>query len=331
MNGDLRWASLKLVVFTAFTAVITVWLASIIGNFQLFSSPYEVKAEFTNATGLLHGDVVKAAGVTVGRVDEIAIKDGLAIVSMSIDEDAHIPEDVEAEIRFRNLIGQRLVQLVQPEDSTASGVLEDGDLITLDHTDPAFDLSDLFNGLRPLIRSTNPADINLVAREVVTALRGRSDDIAGLLTNVSEISEMLATKDQELSTLLEGLNVVSSDLAGRDDQLRRTLGYINRFFEKVLDNRRALARALVTLEDAAVRIERLVDNNAENIDAELEALADILDVVDRRRADLESIIRRLPDMLVAVERVTGYGEWTNLHLIDVCKDDSGTCGSRGTP
>lgn len=275
--------------------------------------------------------MVKAAGVTVGRVNEIRIKDGLAIVTMAIDEDAEIPEDVEAEIRFRNLIGQRMVKLVQPEGATASGVLEDGDLITIDETDPAFDLSDLFNGLRPLIRSTNPADINLVAREAVTALRGRSDDISGLLTNVSEISEMLAAKDQELSTLLEGLNVVTSDLAGRDEQLERTLGHINRFFEKVLNNKRALARALVTLEDAAVRIERLVDRNAENIDAELEALSEILDVVDRRRNDLEAVVRSLPEMLVAVERVTGYGEWTNLHLIHVCKDDFGTCGSRGTP
>ena len=331
MNDDLRWVSLKLVAFTAFTAVITVWLASIIGNFQLFSSPYEVKAEFTNATGLLNGDVVKAAGVTVGRVNEIRIRDGLAVVTMAIDEDVRIPDDAGAEIRFRNLIGQRLVQLVQPEDSATSGVIEDGDLITLDHTEPAFDLSDLFNGLRPLIRSTNPADINLVAREVTDALRGRSDDIAGLLTNVSEISEMLAAKDQQLSTLLDGLNVVTSDLAGRDQQLERTLGYINRFFEKVLNNKHSLARALVVLEDAAVRINRLVDRNAANIDAELEALAEILAVVDRRRDNLESIVRSLPEVLVAVERVTGYGEWTNIHLIHVCKDDFGSCGSRGTP
>ena len=330
MNEGLSWTSIKLFVFTAFTAAVTLWLASIIGNFQFFSSPYEIKAEFSDATGLLNGDVVKAAGVTVGRVEEIRVRNGLAIVTMSIDEDAEIPADVEAEVRFRNLIGQRMIQLVQPE-TTSAELLRDGDVISLDHTEPAFDLSDLFNGLRPLIRSTSPADINTVAREVVTALRGREDNIAGLLTNVSEISDTLAAKDQQLSTLLDGLNIVTRDLAGRDRQIERTLGYINEFFAKVLRNRRSLARALVVLEEAAGRIETLVDNNAENIDVSLESLADILEVVERRRGDLESIVRRLPEVLVAVERVTGYGEWTNLHLIHVCKDDFGVCGGRGTP
>ncbi len=195
-NDGLSWISAKLIIFTAFTAAVTLWLASIIGNFQFFASPYEIKAEFTDATGLLNGDVVKAAGVTVGRVESIQVRNGLAIVTMSIDEDARIPADVEAEVRFRNLIGQRMIKLVQPETTTSEALLRDGDLISLDHTDPAFDLSDLFNGLRPLIRSTNPADINTVAREVTTALRGREDNLAGLLSNVSDISDMLAVEQR---------------------------------------------------------------------------------------------------------------------------------------
>lgn len=328
---SLTWASIKLFIFTAFTVFITLWLASIIGNFRFFDSPYEIKAEFTDATGLLNGDVVKAAGVTVGRVDAIEIRNGMAVVTMTIDEDAKIPDNAEAEIRFRNLIGQRLVMLVQPEGETPSGYLEHRDLITLDHTEPAFDLSDLFNGLRPLIRSTSPEDINIVAREVTAALKGRNDNLANLLTNISEISETVASKDQELSTLLEGLNVVTADLAGRNAQLKRTLDYINTFFQKVIDNKRALANALVSLEDAATRIERIVSKNDENIRVELRSLAQILDVVERKREALGGIVRALPELIVRVERVNGYGEWGNVHAVHLCKDDFGTCGTRGTP
>ena len=326
-----RWTSLKLFVFTAFTIVITLWLASIIGNFQFFSSPYVVKAQFSDVTGLLVGDQVKAAGVTIGRVNEIKVVDGVATITMAIDQDAELPRNVDAQIRFRNLIGQRMVKLVQTTDSSAGGLLRDGDLIGLERTDPAFDLSDLFNGLRPLIRSTNPQDINLVARQLTLALRGRGDEVASLLTNVSEISDTISSRDQELSTLLDGLNIVTEDLAERDGQLRRTLNDINRFFQKVLNNRRALSRALVNLEDAATRIARLVENNDENIRAELRDLNAILAVVDRRRENLRGVIRALPEMILAVERVNGYGEWANVHLIHACKDDFGQCGTRGTP
>lgn len=331
MNDGLRLTSLKLLIFTAFTVVITLGLASIIGNFQFFSHPYKVTAEFSNVTGLLAGDVVKASGVTIGRVDQIKVKHGLAIVTMSINEDVALPDDVAVEIRFRNLVGQRMVAFVQPSDSTGDEILKDGALITLDETAPAFELSDLFNGLRPLIRSTSPADINLVATTLTDALRGRTDEIGSLLTNVSEISEVIESKDQELSTLLNGLNVVTADLAGRDAQLDRTLDDINLFFKKVVDNRRALARALVSLEDAASRLDRIVTTNDENIKVELRNLAAILKVVNNRRTELQSVIRSLPEMLVRIERVGGYGEFANAHLIDLCKDDFGTCGTRGTP
>ena len=36
-------------------------------------------------------------------------------------------------------------------------------------------------------------------------------------------------------------------------------------------------------------------------------------------------------MLVAVERVGSYGQWTNIHLVHVCKDDLGECGRRWMP
>ena len=331
MNEGLSLTSLKLAVFTLVTIVITVYLASIIGNFQLFAQPYQVTAEFSDASGLLLGDQVKASGVTIGRVDEIKVRDGLAVVTMSIDQDVDLPRDVDAQIRFRNLIGQRMVALVQPEDSSTAELMRDDDLIPLDRTQPAFDLSELFNGLRPLIRSTSPRDINVVSRTLTGVLEGRTGQIESLLTNVSEISEVVVSKDQELNTLLQGLNVVTNDLAGRDRQLEETFTDINRFFTKVSRNKRALASAFVSLEDAASRLDRLVQTNDENIEAQLQSLSQILDEVNEHRDDLSSIIRSLPEVLVAVERVTGYGQWANIHLIDACKDDFGLCGARGTP
>lgn len=330
MNGGIRWVAVKLGVFTAVTVAVTVWLASVIGNFQLFTSPYEIKAEFTDATGLLRGDVVKAAGVTVGRVEEIDIDDGIALVTMSIREDVELPANLGAQIRFRNLIGQRMITL-SADDQGSGDLTEPGDLISLDRTDPAFDLSSLFNGLRPLIRSTNPADINIVTRALTDALRGRSDEVEGFLAHVADISETLAGKDRELSVLLDNLNVVTSDLAGRDAQLRATLADLNDFLAAVDAGKDDLAAALTTLDEAARRLGRIVAANDSNIKVEVDALATLLDAVDDKREALRGAVRALPDVLVGTERVHSYGEWMLIHLIDICKDDSGTCGSRGTP
>jgi phospholipid/cholesterol/gamma-HCH transport system substrate-binding protein len=326
-----RWTAIKLLIFTIVTILTTTYLAAIIGNLRLLEQPYEVRAEFSDATGLLNGDVVKAAGVTVGRVEGIEIQDGMAIVTMTIDEGVELPSNLSAEIRFRNLIGQRMITLTRDEDVVSDGLLADGNLIPIDRTDAAFDLSELFNGLRPLIRSTDPSDINLVARELTVALRGRDDEVAAIFGNLADVSDVLATRDQELSTLLDSLNVLTADLAGRDAQLRSTLANLNTFLAEISASRSDLEAALTNLDEAAARLDRFVTANDELIISEVRDLSVILDAVNDKRSDLRSVVDALPAFTLAVERTFQYGEWGNQHLVTVCKDDFGLCGRRGSP
>lgn len=327
MTTSFRFTAVKLTIFTAVTIVVTMWLASVIGNQRFFSSPYQVTAQFSDVTGLLNGDVVKAAGVTVGRVNGIEVENGVAVVTIGIDEDVELPGDLGAEIRFRNLVGQRMVNLVDV-GGTSVGLLQPGDEISLERTEPAFDLTALFNGLRPLIRSTSARDINIVSRTLVEALRGRSDEVEGILSNLGSVADLLASRDTELSTLLTNLNVVTEDVASRDQQLRTTLGNMDDFLGEVAASREDLSVALATLDDAATRFQRVIERNDENLEIELEDLSTILGAVDEKRRDLRRAIRALPEMLVGVERVTSYGEWSMIHLVHVCKDDSGECGTR---
>lgn len=331
MIPGFRWTAVKLGIFTIVTLIITSWLAAIIGNFQFFSSPYTITAEFEDATGLLQGDVVKAAGVTIGRVEKIRVEDGLAIVELSIEEGTELPAGIAAEVRFRNLIGQRMIALVEDPEGAPSGTLAAGALIPLEQTKPAFDLSVLFNGLRPLIRSTSPEDINIVTREVLVALKGRGDVTADLFTNLADISDTLASKDEELDVLLDGVNGVTSNLSTRDAQLRASLADMGSFLTDLSASREQLGQALVNLDVAANKLGQIVRDNDERIEGEIDDLAVLLDAIDDRRGDLRKIVRRLPDFLTAVQRVTNYGEWGNQHLINVCKDDFGTCGQRFVP
>jgi phospholipid/cholesterol/gamma-HCH transport system substrate-binding protein len=325
-----RWIAAKLALFTVVTAVITTLLASSIGNFPLFSDQYEVTAEFTDVTGLLKGDVVKAAGVTVGRVTGVDYAHGLALVTMSIGSDVDLPADLSAAIRYRNLIGQRMIVLSESPQA-GSGLTEDGDLIPLARTEPAFDLSVLFNSLRPLIRSTNPDDINIVTSELLQAMEGRGAEIESLIGNIATITHAIGSKNAELEVLLKNVNSVTADLAGRDQQLTRTLGNIEAFLTSISEGREDLAVAIETLDEAARRLGRVVEENDGNIRAEVDDLAILLDAVNDKRGALKKAVRRLPEVLRAVSRVNSYGQWSMVHLIDVCKDDTGECGRRWRP
>lgn len=329
MTGSIRWTALKLTIFTMVTIVVTMWLASLIGNFGVFSGPYEVRAEFADASGLLRGDVVKAAGVTVGRVEGTAVEDGVAVVTMSLDEDVELPQNLGAEIRFRNLVGQKMIAL--HADGPAVGRLGPKDVIPLDRTESAFDLGALFNGLRPVIRSTDPRDINLVANALTEALRGREDEVRSFLSNVADISETVADKDVQIDAVLGNLNVVTEDLNVRDAQLQRTLADFETFLTEVSQGRNDLVAALSTLDRSARIFRRIVNENRGNITGELEDLRTILAAVDEKRDDLRAALRALPEFLVAAQRATSYGQWSMLHVAHVCKEDLGTCGTKALP
>ena len=105
----MRSTGLKLGAFTVFTIIVTFWLASVIGKLSPFDSSYEITARFTDATGVLNGDTVKIAGVEIGKVVDFEVSEGEAVVRMEIQGHLDLPTNSNAEIKFLNLLGQRVM------------------------------------------------------------------------------------------------------------------------------------------------------------------------------------------------------------------------------
>src|SRR5262245_30418171 len=77
-----------------------------LGQLELFTPPnYVIFANFDNVSGLKTGDNVEIAGVDVGKVFSISLKEERARVAMRIDRGVQIDEDSIAAIRTRGIIG----------------------------------------------------------------------------------------------------------------------------------------------------------------------------------------------------------------------------------
>jgi phospholipid/cholesterol/gamma-HCH transport system substrate-binding protein len=72
---------------------------------------YTVLAEFDSVAGLKNGAVVEIAGVEVGRVREIDLKNYRAVVAMSIDPGVKLQDDAIVSIRTKGLIGEKYVRI----------------------------------------------------------------------------------------------------------------------------------------------------------------------------------------------------------------------------
>lgn len=72
---------------------------------------YDVTAEFDNISGLENGAPVEIAGVPIGEVRSIELKDTMAFVHMSIRDGVPLRADDIASIRTKGIIGDRYIRI----------------------------------------------------------------------------------------------------------------------------------------------------------------------------------------------------------------------------
>jgi phospholipid/cholesterol/gamma-HCH transport system substrate-binding protein len=314
-----RGTGLKLGAFTIFTIIVTFWLASIIGKLSPFESTYQIEAVFTDATGLLNGDPVKIAGVPVGKVTSFRVEGGEAHVQMEIQGDIEIPDNSFADIKFLNLLGQRVINISRADDPS-SNALDEGDVIPVTQTSPALDLSVVFNNLRPLIQSTNPEDINTVARAVLKVFKGKEDDLAAILGNVGNLSKTLADGDQRFARLIGDLDQLTKVLNRKSGSLRASLRNFTEFMEALAEMTPRIEAMVVQLEGAARRFGGVVERNRGNLDQELADLRTLLNIINSELGPLDRIAKNLKEVLLATARSQGYGKWWNLYVVNLCPE-----------
>jgi len=72
---------------------------------------YEIEALFNSASGLKSGATVEIAGVEVGRVKSIGLKDDQAIVLLAVQNNIKLYSDTFASIKTRGIIGEKFLSL----------------------------------------------------------------------------------------------------------------------------------------------------------------------------------------------------------------------------
>lgn len=330
MTGSLRAVILKLVIFTAVTLSLTGLLAAVIGNIQPFTGFYEVDAQFSDATGLLNQDVVKVAGVTVGKVggSRVVVDERTgrahALVTLRVNENVDVPRNAHAAIRFRNLLGQRMVVITRDaQRPEAPSFPKDGEaLIPLSRTSPAFDLGIVFNNLRPVLSALDPDDVNTVSRAIVQIFAGREERVQQLVSDLADVAGSLASRGSIVTDLVTHLSDVAATVAGRDDELRSILDSLESVLATLGDRSEEFARAVDNLGVATEGTAEIIANNRPGLDETISQLQEILAMLADHKAELDEAVRTLPDTTYALNRATTYGEWANLNVVCI----NGLCG-----
>ena len=190
---------------------------------------------------------VKIRGVIVGEVLDFASNAEGAELTLGIYPDKldTIPANVMGSIVPKTLFGEKYVALEVPADP-APDHIEAGQ--TIERTQVSIEVEKVLSDLYPLLRTVQPADLNMTLNALATALEGRGDQLGA---NLETVDSYLKRINPQIPQLIEDLR-----LTGRVSQ---NYADVMPQIASILDN---TVKTTGTLEDREVKLHALFDDVA---------------------------------------------------------------------
>lgn len=191
-----------------------------------FDSSYTIKAEFENASATAPGlgAAVNVAGVKVGQISSVQLRDGRGLLGLAIDPGklAKVYRGATARLVPNTPLKDMQVDLT-PGDPRR-GALREGEVISIGDTASPIDSDEL---LRALDSDTREY-LRILISETGTGLDGRGPDLRSLLralgptsAQVREIAALLRTRRTVVPRLVHNLQVLSTAAGSEDGSIRR--------------------------------------------------------------------------------------------------------------
>jgi phospholipid/cholesterol/gamma-HCH transport system substrate-binding protein len=188
---------------------------------------------------------VKIRGVIVGEVLGFSATDAGAQVRLGIDPGQmdSIPRNVTGAIVPKTLFGEKYVSLVVPSDPSPEH-LRAGQTIT--RTQVPVEVQKVLADLYPLLRTVQPADLNLTLNAISTALEGRGEELGRDLVTVDRYLKRI---NPQIPQIVEDLRLTT--------KVANTYADVTPSIAQILDN---TITTTGTLEDRHQQLQALLTN-----------------------------------------------------------------------
>jgi phospholipid/cholesterol/gamma-HCH transport system substrate-binding protein len=247
-----------------FTAVVVlILIALLVGGYilsqQRFNLPgwvpvlgkdfFTLKAEFSTAQAVTpgQGQTVDVAGVQVGEIDNVQLKDGRAVVTMKLQKkyDTVYP-DATMLLRPKTGLKDMVIEM-DPGNASAGHKLKDGATIPVQNTLPDVNVDEILGAvdtdtrayLRLLLGGAgqglrnNQQDLSSTLRrfeptsrdlaKITGQLKLRQANVRRSIHNLQLLATALGNKDNDLARLVDSSDAVFRAFASEDRNIQATL------------------------------------------------------------------------------------------------------------
>ncbi len=304
---------IKLIVFLLVTSAATYVLAATIANTS-FGDTQTYKADFTDAQGLNVGDDVRIAGVRVGTVSSISIvRHNIAEVSFTVQKSRPLPDSAEIKMRYRNLVGQRYLDVSQGAGNSTKMQNPD-QAIPTSRTTPPVDLTLLFAGFKPLFQGLDADQINKLSGAIISTLQGEGGSLQSLFNIVADLTNSLADRDKLIGDVINNLSSVLDNIGQRDTELSNLIIQLQGFISGLAHDRFSIGNALDGINKLTTNTAGLLTQVRSPLARDIKDITGLVGVLNNNSGTLQFVINELPATMGPLVRTASYGSWFNFYL-----------------
>ncbi|MEV0294650.1 MlaD family protein [Nocardia sp. NPDC050710] len=250
-----RGAALRLLLFAGVMVVVLALVLTAITR-PVAGDTEAHDALFTDANGLKVGDDVRMYGVQVGKVEGIALDGVTAKVRLTVTTSTPIYDNSTLAIRYQNLTGQRYIDLQQQPNPGIR--LAAGAAVGAEMTIPSFDVTSLFNGLKPVLATMSPESVNQFTESMLAVIEGDGSGLGPAMAAIDQLSKYVGDRQQVIAALVRNMSDLSDRVGGRVHYLVPLLARLSDIFQSLQANIGGLAQFAMTAPSVLGPLDRLL-------------------------------------------------------------------------
>ena len=312
---------IKFSIYAAICLMLLFVLAARVGNLTPPTHHRSMyKAVLSDANSLVAKDDVKIAGVTVGQVHKVSVKQGKAIVSFSVDKNIHLKSGTATGMRWQNVIGAKYLYVYPSVDGDP---VKPGGTFT--HEVAGADVGNFLIDLGGFFKALNPADVNAFTRSIVTALQDNQTQVSSLIDNTATVAQTLGGLDQNVANIVDNLNKVLTALESRDSDLASVIDRLSSVSADLATRNDVIDSLIANFTSVNTDLSKLVDSNKANVDEISANLIKVTNVLVAHTADLGKDLHTSPAGFAPYIEISKLGQWFAIRVVYTCLMNQKTC------
>jgi phospholipid/cholesterol/gamma-HCH transport system substrate-binding protein len=252
MNGKKGWGTeAKVGIFVLAALLLLGYMSLRVGKFSFISSKdtFPVQAKFTSVSGLAEDGRVEIAGVEVGRIKNIHLVNGQAVLDLMLRPGLNLRQDAVARIRTKGMLGEKYIDL--DLGNLAAPSLPPGGMITKTESAVEFDhllakIPALLDDFRPILNDVKAVTGTL--QKVIGSQEGEN--------NLKELMENFAATSKTLNRVAKNLEQGQGSLGKllKDDSLYRDVQGVVREVRVAVNNLSTFSEKLTKGEGTIAKL-----------------------------------------------------------------------------